>query len=91
VTSQAAPTRPPQPLEHRMRRNTSPTVCCPPVEARELRRGEGPFGTTLGCQTVDRQMEAGQLMQRTGEDRDPLAAGGGVGSGHDSENIRRTY
>jgi hypothetical protein len=52
------------------------------IEARQFRHGEGSLGGTAGCQAVDRQVESGQLMERTGEDRGPLSAGGGIGGCH---------
>jgi hypothetical protein len=33
-------------------------------------------------QAVDRQIEAGELVQRAGEDGGALSAGGGIGGGH---------
>ena len=62
----------------------------PAIEARQVRDGEGALAAALRREAVDRQVEAGQLMERGGEDGDPLAAGGGIGSGP-GENIERTH
>ena len=58
VTSQAPPTRPPQPPAHHMRRAA--------VEVCQFSHGEGSLAGTDGRQAVDREGEAGQLMERTG-------------------------
>ena len=52
---------------------------------------EGQYSTPIDSQAIDCKIEAGQLMERTGENGDPLAAGRGVGSGHRLGNIKRTY
>ena len=77
VTSQR-----PVPGRHSRRSTASAAALRPPcagaVEARQLRHGEGSFAGTVGRQAVNRQVEAGQLMERTGEDRCPLPTGGGI-------------
>jgi hypothetical protein len=45
------------------------------IEAGELSHGKGAFSVASWRETIDRQIEAGQLVQRTGEDADTLSAG----------------
>jgi hypothetical protein len=82
VTSQAAPytaaaaartPHAPQNLAHSALRA---------IEACQFGHSKGSFGGTAGCQAVDRQAESGQLVERTGEDRGSLSAGGGIGGCH---------
>jgi hypothetical protein len=82
VLSHAATTRPPQQPEYNMRRNNLPHRPIPPVEARQLRHGIRPLPALAGRQTFDRQAEVDQLVQRTGEDRGSLPAGGGIDGDH---------
>jgi hypothetical protein len=53
----------------------------PTVEGRQLRYSKATLAIAAGRQTIDRQVEAGQLVQRAGEDGRALSAGRGVG-GH---------
>jgi hypothetical protein len=66
-----------------------PHRAVPAVEARQLRDGERALAVAPGSEAIDGQVEAGQLMERAGENGDPLATGGGVGGRH-VENIART-
>jgi hypothetical protein len=58
-----------------MRRNHLPDRAVTAVEARQLRHGKAALAIAPGGQAIDRQIEAGQLVQRTGQDGDALSAG----------------
>jgi hypothetical protein len=76
VTSQAAPTRPPQALElasDATKHLTHRAILS--VEGRKLGHGKGALAVAPRRKAIDGQIEAGQLMQRAGEDGGALSAG----------------
>jgi hypothetical protein len=83
VSSQAAPTRPPQALEQHAAQHL-PNHGVPAIEARQFGNGERP----LAVAPRSGQVEARQFVEWAGEDGGPLSAGGGV-SGSRLGNISR--
>ncbi len=73
-----AGTRAPHAAQHLPHRGVAP------VEGRQLHHGEAALTIAPRRKTIDGQIEAGQLTQRTGEDGDTLSTGGGIGGGHRS-------
>jgi hypothetical protein len=52
------------------------------IVASRLSRSASVRRSALRREAIDCQIEVGQLMQRAGEDRGPLSAGGGIFCGH---------
>ena len=56
----------------------------PAIEGSQLRHGKRALAVAPGRKTIDGQIEAGQLVQRTGKDGGALSAGRGIGGSVES-------